>query len=72
LPSQRQSDENPGGQDVEQSHAMQHRAAKAIEDHEADAGAVLCRIEMHAKRPIAERRVDDPDAGRTAAGHPDD
>jgi hypothetical protein len=39
---------------------MQYRAAKAIEDHEA-AGAVLCRIDMHAKRPIAEQRVDDPD-----------
>ncbi len=42
---------------------MQHLAAKAIEDREADVGAVLARIDIHAKRPLAERRVDDPDDG---------
>ena len=42
---------------------MQHLAAKAIEDREADTGAVLGRIDMHPKRPLAERRVDDPDDG---------
>jgi DNA-binding transcriptional LysR family regulator len=57
------SDENPGRQNVGQSHAMQHLAAKAIEDGEADIGAVLGRIDMHPKRPLAERRVDDRDDG---------
>jgi hypothetical protein len=42
---------------------MQHLAAKAIEDREADIRAVLGRINMHPKRPLAEGRVDDPDDG---------
>jgi hypothetical protein len=42
---------------------MQHLVAKAIEDREADIGAVIARIDMHPQRPLAERRVDDPDDG---------
>ena len=58
--------ESPG--DISQSDAMQHFAAKAIEDREADIRAVLGWVDMHPKWPLAKGRVNDLNDG---IGHGD-
>src|SRR3984957_139963 len=46
-------------QKVAQADTVQHLGANAIENGEADIGAVLRRINVNAKRPLSEWRVDD-------------
>lgn len=46
-------------QKVAQADTVQHLGANAVEHREADIGAIHCGIDVNAKRPLSEWRVDD-------------